>query len=191
MSASGVPVGSGIDLAQAVARLQAAELLRSALAAYSHAVDTRDLEALSALFASDAEFHAVNFPAGGGSTMVRSGRAAILKVCLALDPVELRHHISNVSVDVAPDARTAVSSAYFLHTHPARMSGGVYEGRWACSAREGWQIVRWQVTLGWEQAWREPGYTFSEPLSAHTLFRGRPVAWDRTLADAPRATSDP
>jgi hypothetical protein len=165
-------------IAQEVGRLRAAELIRNALAAYAFAVDSRSIDDLTALFNSDAEFRAVNFPAGGGNCLVRKGLPAILKICLALDAVELRHHISNVSIDVAPDGCSASSSAYFLHTHPDRMSGGVYEGRWTHSVDGQWQIAWWQVTLGWEKAFTNPGYTFSEPMAAHTACHASPgVKW--------------
>lgn len=171
----------GVDpvdaLQRTVQRLEAAEQLRSALARYCHAVDLRAVEALTALFAEDAEFRAVNFPHGGGRVLVRQGRAAIIGVCLALDAVELRHHMANVSIDVAPDAASARTSAYFLHTHPQRMSGGLYEGDWSRSAQGAWQIRQWQVTLGWEKTFPDPGYTFSDSLSAHARGAGMPVAW--------------
>ena len=161
-------------IAQEVGRLRAAELIRNALASYAFAVDSRNLSDLGALFTADAEFRAINFPSGGGSSLIRKGRPAILKICLALDAVELRHHISNVSIDVAPDGRSASSSAYFLDTHPNRMSGGVYEGRWALSTECQWQIVWWQITLGWEKAFTHPGYTFCEPMAAHTACHASP-----------------
>ena len=158
-------------------RLEAAEQLRSALAMYCHAVDLRAVDTLSDLFAADAEFRAVNFPKGGGTQLLRHGREAIVRVCLALDAVELRHHMANVGVDVSRDATTARTSAYFLHTHPQRMSGGLYEGDWARSTDGNWQILRWQVTLGWERRFPEPGYTFSESLARHTQGHGLPVQW--------------
>lgn len=162
---------------RALRRLEAAEQLRSALARYCHAVDLRAVDELSSLFAEDAEFLAVNFPQGGGRRLVRRGRASILSVCLALDAVELRHHMANVSVDVAKDAASARTSAYFLHTHPMKMSGGLYEGAWTRTEQGAWQIRRWQVTLGWEKAFVQPGYAFSDSLAAHAEGGGLPVTW--------------
>lgn len=153
-----------LPLAQEVACLRSAEIIRNKLADYAFAVDSRNTETLYSLFTSDAEFRALNFPGVGNGSLVRAGRPAILKICLALDAVELRHHISNISIDVAPDNCSAQTRAYFLHTHPARISGGVYEGRWTMSSAGDWQISWWQVTLGWEKAFYSPGYAFSEPL---------------------------
>ena len=45
------------------------------------ALDLRAVGPLSDLFAPEAEFRAVNFPQGGGTVLVRQGRAAIVRVC--------------------------------------------------------------------------------------------------------------
>ena len=184
MSAAPGPEPALAQLQRTLDRLEAAEQIRSALALYCHAVDLRAVGPLSDLFAPEAEFRAVNFPQGGGTVLVRQGRAAIVRVCLGLDPVELRHHLANASIDVAPDARSARTSAYFLHTHPQRMSGGLYEGDWSRAADGAWQIRRWQVTLGWEKQFPEPGYTFSESLATHARGHGLPVQWGGSQAEA-------
>ena len=99
-----------------LARLEAAEHVRSGLTAYAAAVDSHRFDDLMNLFCEDAEFVACNFPSGSGTTLRRTGRAAIAPITRILPETEVRHHVTNVAVDVDPDAKYADVSAYYLHT---------------------------------------------------------------------------
>src|SRR5574337_1460425 len=94
-------VGVMTETERRFARLEAAEHVRSALAEYSMAVDGRRFDDVLALFTADAEFVATNFPPGSSHRYV--GRTEIERVTRALPPTEIRHHVTNVSIDVADD----------------------------------------------------------------------------------------
>ncbi len=163
-----------------IARLEAAEAVRSAFAEYTHYVDGREFDLLADLFTDDAVFDAANFPGGSGTLVRRTGRKDIVAVAKFL-PQQIRHHSTNASIDVAADARGAELSAYYLHVHPGGISGGLYEGHFRLEEDGRWRIDRWQVTAGWGLPASAPDCAYSQALSVQTLRAGRPVSWDRTI----------
>ena len=162
-----------------IARLEAAEAVRSAFAEYTHYIDGRDFNALAELFSEDAIFVAANFPGGSGSRVERTTREKIVAVARSL-PQEIRHHSTNASINVSPDAKQADLSAYYLHVHAGGISGGLYEGTFRHEADGGWRIWRWQVTAGWGLPTGAQDYAYSQPLSVQTLRKGRPVTSQST-----------
>lgn len=169
--------GSGA-VERRVARLEAAEHVRSGLARYSHFVDARLFDELQHVFLDDAEFVAVNFPPGNPTPVRRVGWIEIEPVCRNLPSTEIRHHMTNVSVDVSSDAKHARSSAYYLHTKAGGITGGYYEGEWRPDNTGTWRIATWHVTAGWGSAFGGSGYDYAQSLRDGTRRGGHPVVWD-------------
>ena len=93
--------------------LVARELIRDTIARYAHLVDRGRIDELLELFAEDATLEAGDAPPARGRAAIRAvfvGTGA--RLATAAPPL-VRHHVSNVLIDVAgPDAATAQS--YFV-----------------------------------------------------------------------------
>jgi ketosteroid isomerase-like protein len=93
--------------------LVARERIRDTIARYAHLVDRGRIDELVALFTEDATLEAGDRPPARGRDAIRAvflgtGR----RLASAAAPL-IRHHVSNVLIDVGgPDAATA--SSYFL-----------------------------------------------------------------------------
>lgn len=164
------------DVDLRLARLEAAESVRSAFARYTYLMDGGFVDELLDVFATDAEFLAENEPPGTGGTVFRHGRRDIDGHYRSLPFGWFRHHTTNVSVDVAADALTAELSSYFLTAFPGGVQGGTYEGFFRRGADGVWRIARWQITSGW--GWGgKAGFHYFEQLADRTRGGGKPVVW--------------
>jgi ketosteroid isomerase-like protein len=94
--------------------LVARERIRDTIARYAHLVDSGRIDELVALFAEDGTLEAGDGPPARGRDAIRGvfvGTGSRL-ASVAARPL-IRHHVSNVLIDVeGPDAATA--SSYFL-----------------------------------------------------------------------------
>ncbi|GAA5059114.1 3-phenylpropionate/cinnamic acid dioxygenase small subunit [Thermocatellispora tengchongensis] len=97
-------------LAERVARLEAAEAARELTAAYALALDTKDLDALAALFTEDAVLHAGPRTLRGREAVVGFFRDALLA-----DPGTKKHLIMNHRVTHPAPGEVRVES-YFMYT---------------------------------------------------------------------------
>jgi hypothetical protein len=94
--------------------LVARELIRETIARYAHLVDRGRIDELIGLFAEDGILEAGDRPPAHGREAIRAfflgtkGRLA----AAAARPL-IRHHVSNVLVEVA-DRETATAASYFL-----------------------------------------------------------------------------
>lgn len=98
------------DLTARVARLEANERIRSAIATYALAADTQDWDLLGSVFAPDAVMDM-------GGTLL-TGRAGIVDTMVGILNADFvaKHLIVNESITWT-DASTAVVRAYVLYTH--------------------------------------------------------------------------
>jgi hypothetical protein len=159
-----------------LARLEAAEALRSALARYTYLMDGGFVDELLDVFMADAEFVAENEPPGAGGTVVRRGRDDIDGHYRALPFGWFRHHTTNVSVDVSADATQAELSSYFMTAFPGGVQGGLYEGTFQQDTDGTWRIQRWHITCSW--GWGgEPAFRYFEKSADRTVRGGKPVIW--------------
>jgi hypothetical protein len=99
--------------------LVARELIRETIARYAHLVDRGLLDELVGLFTEDATLEAGDAPPARGRTAIRDVFAGTgTRLAAATRPL-IRHHVSNVLIEVDGTERAAASS-YFVRLHGAR-----------------------------------------------------------------------
>jgi hypothetical protein len=159
-----------------LARLEAAEAVRSALARYTYLMDGGFVDELLDVFSADAEFVAENEPPGTGGTAMHRGRDDIGGHYRALPFGWFRHHTTNTSIDVSADATEAHVSSYFLTSFPGGVQGGLYEGTFQHDTDGTWRIRNWHITSSW--GWGgEPRFQYFEQTADRTVRGGKPVVW--------------
>ena len=165
-----------MNLETRVARIEAAEEVRSAFARYIYFMDGGFVDELMDVFMTDAEFLAENEPPSTGGTVTHRGRADIEGHYRALPFGWFRHHAANITVDVSADAQQADLSSYFLTAFPGGVQGGLHEGTFCKDVDGIWRIQRWQITSSW--GWGgEPAFQCFEKSTEWTQRGGRPVTW--------------
>lgn len=170
-------------LRQRVARLEAAECVRSTVVQYIYLLDAGRVDELVDLFTPNAEFTAENEPGGTGLRASATGRDQIRAHFTNLPFGYFRHHLTNTTVNVVASAASATLTSYFNTTFPQGIQGGVYEGELVRGRDGQWRITTWQVTSSW--GWRagDEAFAYFEELPALTKRDGRPAIWDD---EAPR-----
>src|SRR5437879_10116710 len=112
--------------------LAAREQIRETVARYAHLVDTGRLDELVALFAEDGTLEAGDRPPAHGRAAIRNlfldtGH----RLAAAASPL-IRHHVSNVMIEVG-DAASANAVSYFLViTERGPDHWGRYRDRFVC-----------------------------------------------------------
>jgi hypothetical protein len=149
------------ELRRRLDRLEAREACVSAFNEYLHYLD--------------GDF--VDFPPGTGKDLHFKGRAAIRPLYADHRAGIGRHHSANVTVNPAPDARSAELSAYFVTSGPFQFGGGIYQIE-LDAAPERWLFRRMNIvsTWGWRiEADAEP--YLAKALGAGAWRSGRPVRY--------------
>lgn len=166
-----------------IARLEAAEAVRSVFAQYTQLMDAGHIDELMQVFGPGAELVAMNEPSTGGGTVRRTGHAEIEAHYRALRIGTFRHHATGVSVDVSPDAKVAEISSLFITSYRHALKGGLYEVRLGADAAGAWKIARLHITSSWGWHVADARIDYFGSFAPMTLRGGRPVVWGRTLAD--------
>jgi hypothetical protein len=167
------------DLRARVARLEAAEEVRSVLHRYACLVDIGLLDELvTEVLAPDVALHLINFPPGDQGDVELSGADEVRALYGQWTPetpmLTGGHHLTNLNVTVSEDAGTAEASAYHLFTGLPLAQGGLYQARLALLDGR-WKIVEMNIvsTWGWVPTAAEP---VTEALAPSRAWRdGRPV----------------
>ncbi|MFE3188534.1 nuclear transport factor 2 family protein [Nocardia sp. NPDC059240] len=168
------------DLGARLARLEALEAVRGALARYVQLMDGGFVDELLDVFMADADMLAENEPPGSGGSVSYHGRAEIDGHYRALPFGWFRHHTTNTTIDVSAAADHAELSSYFLTAFPCGVQGGLYEGTFRLDVDGVWRIQRWQITSSW--GWGgEAGFHYFESLADRTLRGGKPVVWNQIV----------
>ncbi len=167
-----------MDLEARIARLEATEAVRRAFNRYLWFLDGGRVDDLLEVFTDDAVMEAMNYPPGTGGTLAFRGRSEIEQIYRPLRAGAFRHNSANTSIEIAPDARSARLTAYFLTAAPNAIQGGVYEGELVAVTEDPageWRIARWRVSSQW--GWNVSGdpKPYVNPLAAFTIGDGRPV----------------
>ena len=114
------------------AELAARERIREAIARYAHLVDTGRLDELVALFAEDGTLEAGDRPAAHGRAAIRALFTDTgTRLASAAGRPLIRHHVSNVTIDVTGPAATA-ASYFFVITERGPDHWGRYRDRFVC-----------------------------------------------------------
>src|ERR1051325_7456670 len=124
-----------------VSELVARECIRDAIARYAHRGDTGRLDELLGLFAEDGTLEAGDQPPAQGRAAIR---ALFLdtgtRLAAAAARPFLRHHVSNVLIEVASTTSATALSYFFVITERGPDHWGRYRDRFV--ARDG----RWLFT---------------------------------------------
>ena len=168
-----------VDLRARLARLEAAEEVRSVLHRYACLIDIGLLDELvTEVLAPDVTLHLINFPPGDQGDVELSGidevKALYAQRLPATPTLAGGHHMTNLNVAVSQDASTAEASAYFLFTGRPVAQGGLYQARLACFDRR-WKILEMNIlsTWGWIPSATEP---VTDAVAPSRAWRdGRPV----------------
>jgi 3-phenylpropionate/cinnamic acid dioxygenase small subunit len=129
-------------------QLTAREGIRDTIARYAHLVDGGRFDELVALFTEDAVLEAGDQPPAHG----RAALAAFLRgtgdrlAAAAHGPPLIRHHVSNVVVDVTGTAAASARSYFLAVTERGPDHWGRYRDELALSG-ERWLFTRRQVRV--------------------------------------------
>jgi ketosteroid isomerase-like protein len=113
--------------------LTARELVRETIARYAHLVDRGRIDELLTLFAEDATLEAGDRPRARGRDAIRAlfldtGRRLATRAARPL----IRHHVSNVLVDVEGPESASASSYFLAVTDRGPDHWGRYRDRLVC-----------------------------------------------------------
>jgi len=140
--------------------LTARELVRETVARYAHLVDSGRIDELVALFADDGALEADDLPTARGRETIRAlflGAGARL-ASAAARPL-IRHHVSNLQIEVTSREKAAAASYFFVVTERGPDHWGRYQDRFVRSG-ERWLFHHRRVrTDGYA-----PGSVFAPPL---------------------------
>lgn len=171
-----------------LARLEAKEAVLGAFNAYLYHLDVGyPDELVRDVFTDDAVLEVVNFPPGTMQDLLLTGHAEISPLYVdhtrTAPAIQGGHHASNIAVDVAPDARSAHLSAYFMTSggEGGYVQGGQYQGEAVPDDDGRWRFRRFRILSGW--GWKVPpdiAVKTTESIPAERAWRGaRPAGCDR------------
>ena len=123
--------------------LTAREQIRDVIARYAHLVDTGRLDELLDLFAEDGVLEAGDQPPAHGRAAIRALFALTgTRLASATRRPLIRHHVSNVAIEVAGTASATAVSYFFVITERGPDHWGRYrdrfvahDGRWLFAHR--------------------------------------------------------
>ena len=110
--------------------LVARERIRDAIARYAHLVDAGRLDELLGLFAEDGTLEAGDRPPAHGRSAIRELFLATgTRLASATRRPVIRHHVSNVAIEVASDAAASAVSYFLVLTERGVDHWGRYRDR--------------------------------------------------------------
>ena len=173
-------------LRRAVARLEAKEEAVAVFNRYLYALDIDRADELVACFAPDAVLHVLNFPPGSHKDLHLHGPDEIRPLYARhaggeTPSIKGGHHSANRAVEVAPDARSAEVSAYFMTSTGGcgYVQGGQYQLRVERRA-DGWRIAEMNIISGWGWGVAEPMARTASVPAERAWREGRPAAYAPT-----------
>ena len=169
------------ELARRIDRLEAAEEVRGRFAAYTMALDAGRVADVVDCFAPGATLVVTNWPLGSGETVEADTPEAIADFYDQTTGSTFRHHTTNTTLDVSPDATEARLSSYFAVSANFTWTGGIYEGTFVRCDDGDWRFAQWRIssTWGWKLRSERPPFLDEAP-GRGTLGDASPVRWNRT-----------